>query len=104
MFDHVIGHVIDHVSTTTVTVVDFVVESRTAREKYSRVYFYYVVDFQALGVFAHSRERHGQVLTVAFSRVRHCPQDRGVHNVHRAKHRPTPTAKVPHCCSAFACR
>ena len=30
-------------------------------------------------------------LTVAFSRVLHCPQDRGGHNVHKAKHRPTPT-------------
>ena len=29
--------------------------------------------------------------------ILHCPQDRGVHNVHRAKHRPTPTAGVPHC-------
>ena len=27
--------------------------------------------------------------------MKHCPQDRGVHNVHRAKHRPT--ARAPHC-------
>ena len=31
-------------------------------------------------------------LTVAFSRVPHCPQDRGVHNGHKTKYRPTPTA------------
>ena len=34
--------------------------------------------------------------------VLHCPQDRGVHNVHKAKHRPTPTAGAYHCYPFFA--
>ena len=33
-------------------------------------------------------------LIVAFVRVLHCPQDGGVHNAHKAKYRPTPTAVV----------
>ena len=33
--------------------------------------------------------------------VLHCPQDRGVHSVHKAKHRPTPTAGAPHYCPSL---
>ena len=35
--------------------------------------------------------RH-HVIACCLRRVLHCPQDRGVHNVHKAKHRPTPTS------------